>query len=337
MIGGRGAAARHADRAGSSRSTRHAAGSGPPALASPRSDLAAVALGSRILLAGGRGAGGTEAALSELAAHARDRSATALRGARRATPRGNVYADDGAERPDRRRALARPLVYVPNSESDTVDVIDPTTFRVVEHFAVGRAAPARRAGLGPEDALRRQRPRQQPDADRPANRQARRRPIPVDDPYNMYFTPDGRYAIVVAERLQRLDFRDPHTFGSSSRCAVPCRGVDHMDFTADGRFAARELRVLGQMVVVDVAASASCARSTLPDGAAAMPQDVKLSPDGRDLLRRRHARRRRLGDRRAHATACSASSRPAPARTASTRAATRRCSTSPTAARARSP
>src|SRR5437016_5078998 len=37
-------------------------------------------------------------------------------------------------------------------------------------------------------------------------------PISVSDPYNMYFTPDGRYAIVVAERLHHLDFRDAHTF-----------------------------------------------------------------------------------------------------------------------------
>jgi len=28
-------------------------------------------------------------------------------------------------------------VYVPNSESDTVDVIDPATFRIVGHFPVG--------------------------------------------------------------------------------------------------------------------------------------------------------------------------------------------------------
>jgi len=34
---------------------------------------------------------------------------------------------------------------------------------------------------------------------------------PGEDPYNLYFSPDGRYAIVVAERLQRLDFRNPAT------------------------------------------------------------------------------------------------------------------------------
>ena len=49
-------------------------------------------------------------------------------------------------------------------------------------------------------------------------------PIPVDDPYNMYFTPDGRYAIVVAERLHRLDFRDAHTFALHHSLLVPCPG-----------------------------------------------------------------------------------------------------------------
>ena len=37
------------------------------------------------------------------------------------------------------------------------------------------------------------------------------RTLPVADPYNLYFTADGRRAIVVAERLRRLDFRSPHT------------------------------------------------------------------------------------------------------------------------------
>src|SRR6185369_6345130 len=54
---------------------------------------------------------------------------------------------------------------------------------------------------------------------RPAGRN-----IPVDDPYNMYFIPDGRYAIVVAEARQNLDFRDPHTFALGHR-RLPDRHV----------------------------------------------------------------------------------------------------------------
>src|SRR5262249_46284068 len=36
--------------------------------------------------------------------------------------------------------------------------------------------------------------------------------IPVTDPYNLYFTPDGQKAIVVAEAYQRLDFYNPRTW-----------------------------------------------------------------------------------------------------------------------------
>ena len=58
-------------------------------------------------------------------------------------------------------------------------------------------------------------------------------PVPVADPYNLYFTPDGRSAIVVAERLRRLDFRDPHTMAPQYSIATPamrrrqpCRFLD---------------------------------------------------------------------------------------------------------------
>ena len=61
------------------------------------------------------------------------------------------------------------------------------------------------------------------------------RPVPVADPYNPYFTPDGRRAIVVAERLGRLDFHEPRSMRPRHALAVPCPGVDHLDFSADGR------------------------------------------------------------------------------------------------------
>jgi YVTN family beta-propeller protein len=105
--------------------------------------------------------------------------------------------------------FALPRVYVPNSDSNTVDVIDPKTFRVIGHFAVGalpqHVTPSwnlrtlyvdndRGNSLTPID----------PRTGRPTGRT-----LAVPDPYNLYFTPDGRSAIVVAERLQRLDFRNP--------------------------------------------------------------------------------------------------------------------------------
>src|ERR1700750_2116335 len=123
-------------------------------------------------------------------------------------------------------------MYVPNSGSNTVDEIDPGTMKIVAHFAVG--------GL-PQHVV--------PSYDlrtlyvtndsgnslTPINPRTGKqgRSIPVEDPYNMYFTADGRYAIVVAERLHRLDFRNPHTFALRHSLPVPCAGVDHIDFSAD--------------------------------------------------------------------------------------------------------
>jgi YVTN family beta-propeller protein len=172
-------------------------------------------------------------------------------------------------------------VYVPNSESNTVDVIDPATYRVIDHFDVG-ALPQHVTpswdlqtlyvdndhgnSLTPLDP--RTGTRKGPD-------------IPVTDPYNLYFTSDGRYAIVVAEAWQRLDFRDPHTMALVKSVPMPCRGVDHMDFTADGALALASCEFSGQMVVVDLHALGVRRVIDLPDhGVRPMPQDVKLSPDG---------------------------------------------------------
>jgi YVTN family beta-propeller protein len=176
---------------------------------------------------------------------------------------------------------AKPLVYVPNSRSDSVDVIDPRTYRVVEHFAVGslpqHVVPAwdlRRLYVT-NDAGNSLTPIN-PRTGKPTGKA-----IPVADPYNMYFTLNGRYAIVVAERLHRLDFRDAHSFRLHHSVEVPCAGVDHMDFTAGGRYLLASCEFSGQMVQVDVERERVVRTINLPDGRAGMPQDVKLSPDGR--------------------------------------------------------
>ena len=173
---------------------------------------------------------------------------------------------------------ALPRIYVPNSDSNTVDVINPRTFKVVGHFAVG-ALPQH---VTPSWDLKTLYVlNDEGNSITPINPRTARpgRPIPVDDPYNMYFTPNGRYAIVVAERLHRLDFRDAHTFRLRHSLPVPCSGVDHMDFSADGTLPDRELRVLGQVIKVDVRRQRVV--GTLSLHAGGMPQDVKLSPDGK--------------------------------------------------------
>jgi len=169
-------------------------------------------------------------------------------------------------------------IYVPNSGANTVDVIDPRTFKIIDHFAVGKepqhVVPSYdlkhlwvASDLG--DSLTH--------IDPATGRKGET--LPVKDPYNMYFTPDGQFAIVVAERLHRLDFRDAHTLKLVDSLVVPCRGVDHMDFSADGRYLIASCEFSGEMVKVDVATHKLLGTLKLP-GAHAMPQDVRLTPDG---------------------------------------------------------
>ena len=194
----------------------------------------------------------------------------------------NVYSADNARdlSPVVRGDPA--LVYVPNSMSNTVDVISQRTLKIVEQFPVG-ALPQH---VTPSYDLR----TLYVDNDlgnslTPINPRTARpgRPIPVEDPYNLYFTPDGRFAIVVAERLQRLDFRDPVTMRLVRSLPVPaCRGVDHMDFSADGRFAFASCEFAGRMIEIDLSTQ-RVIRTLVINHGVASPQDVKLSPDGRTL------------------------------------------------------
>jgi len=61
------------------------------------------------------------------------------------------------------------------------------------------------------------------------------RPMAVHDPYNLYFTPDGKHAVVMASNDRQLVFRDPHTMAVQKAVPVPCAGVNHADFLG-GRY-----------------------------------------------------------------------------------------------------
>jgi YVTN family beta-propeller protein len=179
--------------------------------------------------------------------------------------------------PAARAALSR--VYVPNSAGNSVDVIDPATFKVVGHFAVGalpqHVVPAwNLKTLYVTNDLGNTLTPIDPRTAKPG------RSIHVDDPYNMYFTRDGRYAIVVAERLRRLDFRNAHTFALHRSVYMPCAGPDHMDFSAGGGYALVSCEFSSAIVKVDVRRQRVLGTLHLRR-AGAQPQDVKLSPDGR--------------------------------------------------------
>ena len=175
------------------------------------------------------------------------------------------------------------LVYVPNSESATVSVIDQRTMKVIRTIPVGELP----QHVTPSHDL------QTLYVDNDVGNTLMRidprtglrvgPPIPVDDPYNLYFTPNGHFAIVVAERLQRLDFRRPHTFALVHSLSIPqCLGIDHVDFSASGRYLYASCEFAGRMVEVDLHGQRVIRTLTLAHNASS-PQDVKLSPDGRTL------------------------------------------------------
>jgi YVTN family beta-propeller protein len=192
--------------------------------------------------------------------------------------RHDVYA---ADRPGRLSPVVRKFpyrVYVPNSESNTVSVINPRTDRVIDEFPVGEypqhVVPSydlktlwvNNDGGNSLTAI-----------DPATGRKGRT--VPVEDPYNLYFTPDGRYAIVVEERDQALGFRDAHSMQLHRKLPIPCAGVNHMDFTANGRYLLASCEFDGSIVKVDVARERVVKRVVLAPGA--KPQDVRISPDGK--------------------------------------------------------
>jgi YVTN family beta-propeller protein len=169
-------------------------------------------------------------------------------------------------------------VYVPNSGSNTVSVIDPKTFKIIESFPVGRQP----QHVTPSFDLKKlwvlnDLGDSVTEIDPATGKKGKT--IPVKDPYNMYFTPDGKFAIVVAEREARLDFRDAHTMKLAGSVPVACKGVDHMDFTASGRYLIASCEFSATLVKVDVAERKVVGTVTLEKGG--MPQDVKTSPDGK--------------------------------------------------------
>jgi len=195
----------------------------------------------------------------------------------------NLYSEAGANHFSPAVAGALPRIYVPNLRSDDVYVIDPATYKVVDRFKVGRSpqhivpswdlqtlwvtnnAEGHADGsLTPID----------PKTGKPGKE------IAVDDPYNMYFTPDGKEAIVVAETRARLDFRDPHTMALKSSLSVPeCKGINHADFSIDGKYALFTCEFGGKLAKIDLVHRKVVGYLQLDKKG--MPQDIRVSPDGK--------------------------------------------------------
>ncbi len=222
----------------------------------------------------------------------------------------NLYSDTAANlfNPVVKDDLVR--VYVPNLRGNSVTVIDPETLKVVDHFKVGRSPQhvvpswdlrtlwvANNAERGGDGSLTPIDPRTGKAGPN----------VKVDDPYNLYFSPDGKSAIVVAESRKRLDFRDPHTMALQYSIETPqCGGINHADFSIDGRYAIFTCEFDGSIAKIDLVErkvlgylKLAMPHTRLKDtprktndateppateictATKGMPQDVRISPDGK--------------------------------------------------------
>ena len=197
-------------------------------------------------------------------------------------------------------------IYVPNLRSHSVSVIDPKTLKVVDTLKVGKApqhvVPSwdLRTLWVANNAERAKSGSLTPIDPRTGKAGAA---IPVDDPYNLYFTPDGRSAIVVAEERRRLDFRDPKTMALQYAIEVPqCGGINHGDFSIDGKYAIFTCEFAGSVVKIDMvnksvlgylklavpatrfkvtSSTFNPLETEICSSKKGMPQDIRISPDGK--------------------------------------------------------
>jgi DNA-binding beta-propeller fold protein YncE len=196
---------------------------------------------------------------------------------------GNVYSEAGPGRFNPAVSGALERVYVPEIRANRVDVIDPATFSVADQFRAGPkpqhvipswdlktlwvAGSGRRHSSGSLTPI-------DPISGKPGAT------IRVPDAYNLYFSPDGKSAIVVAEGFRRLEFRDPQTMALKSVLPVPqCRGINHADFSIDGRYAIFTCEFEGSLVKIDT--QVPKVLGVLNLSTRGMPQDIRLSPDGK--------------------------------------------------------
>ena len=193
----------------------------------------------------------------------------------------NVYASAGANMLSDAVKSAKPLVYVPETKSGVVQVIDPTTFAIVGSHTLGgelqHVVPSwdMKTLYATDDTTNKVVPFD-PTTGQPGAA------IPVTDPYNMYATPDGKAAISVAEARRKVVFYDPHTWRVQGELATPdCAGIDHADFTPDGRTAVFTCEFAGRVAVVDIEHRTLLRMIDMPHRNTTMgPQDIKLAPDG---------------------------------------------------------
>lgn len=205
----------------------------------------------------------------------------------------DVYSQTRAGMLSPKVAHAKSYLYVPDSSGSTVTVISQRTGRIVRviptgylsqhvvpsydlrHLIVNASAANELIYLHPRSGTK-------------------GRTISMPRPYNLYFTPDGKAAVVMIEQDDIIRFADPHTWRTIADVRAPgCRGPNHADFSANGRYFVVTCEFSGELVRVSTLRHKvtgvlrldprPTAKHASPNGlmGTSMPQDIRLSPDGR--------------------------------------------------------
>lgn len=200
---------------------------------------------------------------------------------------GNVYSQDAAGMMRADVAGEPAMLYVPNSTGTTVTVIDQRTRQIVRvlhagdlsqhvvpdyhlnRFYVTSSVSNQLVGINPH-----------------TGRIAQTKNVPR--PYNLYFTPDGKAAIVMVEQYNIIRFSNPKTFASVDDVSYPgCHGPNHADFSANGQFFVVTCEFSGELLKIATTSHKVLDHlklgSRMGGMGASMPQDVRLSPDGTDF------------------------------------------------------
>ena len=220
--------------------------------------------------------------------------AAPLAGMPKLLDKNNIYAADTPNNFSKVVKNYPAYLYVPNTQSNTVQVFDQKTYKMISRTKVGRepqhvvpswdlktlyANSDKGNVLTPFD----------PNTGKPG------KPISVKDPYNLYFTPNGKYAVVMSEAMKQIVFRDPHTFAVKKTLNTKCPGVNHADWSADGNTFVATCEFSGTIIEVDTNKMKVINSQFIPDtytihsknthnglpNMGPQPQDIKLSPDGK--------------------------------------------------------
>jgi DNA-binding beta-propeller fold protein YncE len=192
---------------------------------------------------------------------------------------GDVYAATWAGMLSPVIARDPALLYVPDSGGRTVTVIAQRTHKIIRVVRAGQlsqhvtpsydlrrlytdsSAANRLVGINPKTGKR-------------------SRSVAVPRPYNLYFSPDGRQAIVMSEQHNQIRFSKPKSFDLiEARSAAGCRGPNHADFSANGQYFLVTCEFSG--AILKVGTTSHKILGLLKLGRDSMPQDIRISPDGR--------------------------------------------------------